>query len=57
MLWQGTPASIASEVERILGICKEEGGYIFNTGEMNPRDVPEENMMAYMTAAKRIAEY
>jgi uroporphyrinogen decarboxylase len=56
-LWQGTPESIARDVERIIAICKDGGGYIFNTGEMNPGQVPEENMMAYMTSAKKICEY
>jgi uroporphyrinogen-III decarboxylase len=56
-LWQGTPETIASDVERIMKICKEGGGYIFNTGEMNPGQVPEVNMMAYMKNAKRLAEY
>ena len=40
-----------------MDICKEGGGYIFNTGEMNPRQVPEENMMAYMETAKKLADY
>ena len=57
VLWKGTPESISAEVERIMGICKEGGGYIFNTGEMVPRFVPEENMVAFMSTAKRLAAY
>lgn len=57
ILWQGNPRSITSEVERIMGICKEGGGYIFNTGEMNPRQTPEENMLAYMSTARKMAEF
>jgi uroporphyrinogen-III decarboxylase len=57
VLWQGTPELIASEVERIMNTGKKGGGYIFATGEMNPRQVPEENMIAYMEAATRLAEY
>jgi uroporphyrinogen decarboxylase len=57
VLWQGNPASVTADVERIMSICKEGGGYIFNTGEMNPSQVTEENMMAYMTSAKKICEY
>jgi uroporphyrinogen decarboxylase len=57
VLWQGTPESIAVEVKRIMGICKEGGGYIFNTGEMNPGQVPEENMAAYMETAIKLAQY
>lgn len=57
VLWRGTPQLIEKEVERIMKICKPGGGYIFNTGEMNPRDIPEENMMAMMKAAKKLADY
>jgi uroporphyrinogen-III decarboxylase len=57
VLWQGNPDSISAEVERIMGICKEGGGFIFNTGEMNPREIPEENMDAYMQTARKLAEY
>jgi uroporphyrinogen-III decarboxylase len=57
VLWQGTPETIAAEVERIMGICKEGGGYVFNTGEMVPRATPVENMDAFMTAAKKLSVY
>ena len=57
VLWRGTPEIISREAERIIGICKDGGGYIFNTGEMNPRDIPEENMKAMMRAAKKISKY
>jgi len=54
VLWRGTPALIAAEVERLMAIGKG-GGYIFNTGEMNPREVPVENMAAMIQTAKRLA--
>jgi uroporphyrinogen decarboxylase len=57
VLWRGTPESISKEVERIVGICKPGGGYIFSTGEMNPRDIPEKNMHAMMRTAKKLAKY
>jgi uroporphyrinogen decarboxylase len=57
VLWQGNPESIADEVKRIMGICKEGGGFIFNSGEMNPREIPEENMSAFMESSQRLAEY
>ncbi len=57
VLWNGNPKSIAAEVERIMGICKEGGGFIFNSGEMNPRQIPEENMDAFVTTARKLAEY
>jgi len=57
VLWQGTPESITAEVKRIMNICKDGGGFIFNSGEMNPREIPEENMMAFMETAHKIADY
>lgn len=57
VLWQGNPESIADEVKRIMGICKEGGGFIFNSGEMNPREIPEENMSAFMESSQKLAEY
>jgi len=57
VLWRATPDIIEKEVERIMNICKPAGGYIFNTGEMNPRQVPEENMKAMMNTAKKLATY
>ena len=55
VLMRGTPDQVAAEAERIMGICKPGGGYLFNTGEMNPRDTPAENMRAMVQAAKRLA--
>lgn len=52
VLMRGTAELVAQEAKRIMNICKKGGGYIFNTGEMNPRDVPEENMKALVKAAK-----
>lgn len=57
VLWRGTPESIASEVKRIMSICKDGGGYIFAPGEMNPYQVPVENMHAMMQTAKSLAKY
>jgi uroporphyrinogen decarboxylase len=57
VLWQGNPESIAADVKRIMDICKEGGGFIFNSGEMNPREIPEENMLAFMETSRKLAEY
>jgi uroporphyrinogen-III decarboxylase len=57
VLWKGTPSLVAGEVERIMGICKPGGAYIANTGEMNPRDVSEDNMLAYVRTAKELGKY
>jgi uroporphyrinogen-III decarboxylase len=57
VLWKGTPDLVKAETTRIINICKENGGYIFNTGEMNPGQVPAENMKAMMDTARTLAEY
>jgi uroporphyrinogen decarboxylase len=53
VLMKGTPDRIDSEVRRIIETCRPDGGYLFCTGEMNPRDVPEENMRAMVGAVRR----
>jgi uroporphyrinogen-III decarboxylase len=55
VLWKGTPESIAKDVERIMDICAPGGGFALCTGEMNPRATPEENMHAYIDAARRFS--
>ena len=57
ILMNGTPEQVARETERIMKAGKIGGGYMFDTGEMNPRDVPEENMRAMIQTAKRFATY
>jgi uroporphyrinogen decarboxylase len=52
LLMNGAPEAVAAEAERIMDAAAPGGGFIFNTGEMNPRDVPEVNMRAMMRAAK-----
>ncbi len=52
VLMNGTPEQVASEAERIMTVGKRGGGYIFNTGEMVPRDTPIENMEAMLSAAR-----
>ena len=55
ILMKSTPAKIEKEVERIMNIGKRGAGYIFNVGEMVPRDTPTENMKAMMQRAKRLS--
>ena len=57
VLWKGTPELVRSETTRIINSCKENGGYIFNTGEMNPSQVPAENMKAMMDTARSLSGY
>lgn len=54
VLLNGTPRQVEIEAKRIMSIGKCGGGYIFNTGEMVPRDVPVENMEALIRAANEV---
>lgn len=53
VLMRGTPEQVAAEAERLAGIGLSGGGYLFCTGEMNPRDTPAENMRAMIAAVRR----
>jgi len=55
VLMRGTPEQVAAEAERIARIGSSAGGYLFCTGEMNPRDVPAENMRAMVEAVRRVS--
>ena len=54
VLMRGTPQQVAQEARHIIQTCREPGGYLFCTGEMNPRDVPVENMKALAEAVRRV---
>lgn len=56
VLMRGTPDQVARETERIVQACHPAGGYLFCTGEMNPRDTPVENMRAMIDAARYSSE-
>ncbi len=55
VLMRATPAAVAADAERIVEIGDASGGYVFCTGEMNPRDTPEENMRAMIETARKAA--
>jgi uroporphyrinogen decarboxylase len=55
VLERGTPEQVSEEAARIVQIGKDGGGYIFDTGEMVPRDTPEENMRAMIRSARQNA--
>jgi len=56
VLMRGTPEQVASEADRLVKLCAPAGGYVFCTGEMNPRDTPAANMKAMIAAARRAGE-
>jgi len=55
VLYRGTPGEVAREAERITRVGYSRGGYLFNTGEMNPRDTPVENMRAMVSAVREVS--
>lgn len=54
VLQRGTSEQVSAEAARIMNIGKENGGYIFDTGEMVPRDTPKENMYSMIQTAKQV---
>jgi MtaA/CmuA family methyltransferase len=56
VLMRGTPDQVAEEAARLVESCYPGGGYLFCTGEMNPRDTPVENMRAMIEAVRRSGE-
>ncbi|MGQ9575034.1 MAG: uroporphyrinogen decarboxylase family protein [Thermoguttaceae bacterium] len=52
VLLRGTPEEVACQAERLVRIGYSQGGYLFCTGEMNPRDTPEANMRAMIAAVR-----
>jgi uroporphyrinogen decarboxylase len=53
-LMNGTPDDVAREVERIARNVSCHGGHVMNSGEMVPRDTPEENVETFMETSRRI---
>ncbi|NLW85430.1 MAG: hypothetical protein GXY38_00990, partial [Planctomycetes bacterium] len=50
-LLRGSVADVEKQARRIVKTCRGTG-YVFNSGEMIPRDVPVENMKAMVKAAR-----
>ncbi len=56
ILMRGTVEQTELEAARIINAGRVGGGYIFNTGEMVPRDTPIENMEAMLRSAHIYAQ-
>jgi uroporphyrinogen decarboxylase len=56
VLLRGTPEQVEREVERIMAIGRRGTGFMLDSGEMVPRDVPVENMRAMMRRGRELAE-
>ncbi len=56
-LLEGDAAAVREASERIMKKGMQNGGYIFSSGEMIPRDVPEENMIAMVETGRKFGRY
>lgn len=56
VLARGTPEDVCREVRRIVSRVSRYGGHVMNSGEMAPRDTPEENVRAFMNTARQAWE-
>jgi uroporphyrinogen decarboxylase len=56
VLARGTPEKVAREVEHVIRAVSRHGGHVLNSGEMVPRDTPEENVHTYMKTARKVWE-
>jgi uroporphyrinogen decarboxylase len=52
VLARGTPDVIRAEVERTVKNVSDHGGHVLNSGEMVPRDTPEQNVHAFVETAR-----
>jgi uroporphyrinogen decarboxylase len=55
VLLRGAVEDVVREVERIMAIGRQGTGFMLDSGEMIPRDVPEENMHAMMRRGHQLA--
>jgi len=53
VIQRGTPQDVERETLRIIQAGKQAGGFIFNSGEMIPRDTPEENIETMIRTARQ----
>jgi len=51
-LMNGTPDEVREQTRSIIETISVQGGHIINSGEMVPRDCPEENIRAFVEAAR-----
>ena len=56
VLWDQKEA-IVSEIERVVPVLKENGGYIFSSDHSIPNAVSLDNMKAIMSAVKKAGQY
>jgi uroporphyrinogen decarboxylase len=52
IIMNGTPEDVRRETIRIMEAGKESSGFMFDSGEMIPRDTPEQNIRTMMQTAR-----
>jgi uroporphyrinogen decarboxylase len=55
VLMKGTPEQVEKDVDRLMAIGRQSTGFMLDSGEMIPRDVPVENMRAMMRRGHQLA--
>ncbi len=56
VIQNGTPQEVQSETTRIMEAGRNTAGFIFNSGEMIPRNTPEPNIRMMIETAKRLGQ-
>ena len=54
ILARGTPQMVRDQVRRTIENVSVHGGHVMNSGEMVPRDTPEQNIEAFMETARTV---
>ena len=54
VLYRGTPEDVRKQTAEIIETVSRRGGHIINSGEMVPRDTPEENVHAMVQTAREL---
>ncbi len=57
VLARGASATVRDEVTRIVRNVSVHGGHVMNSGEMVPRETPEENVRAFMETSRAAWRY
>jgi uroporphyrinogen decarboxylase len=57
VMYLGTPADVDRACREAIEAAGEGGGYVLMTGDQCGRDTPEENLFAFVEAAKRYGTY
>jgi uroporphyrinogen decarboxylase len=53
VLARGTPQDVRDEVTRVVRTVSVRGGHVMNSGEMVPRETPEENVRVFVETARQ----